>query len=71
MLLPWWPLLCLVSYRALLPSPRMLRIAQRIDELRVLVDTIVTSLSNVTSIFLVLFLLIFVFACVGMSIFGR
>ena len=49
----------------------MLRIAQRVSELRVLVDTIVTSLYNVSSIFLVLFLVMFIFACVGMSMFGR
>ena len=49
----------------------MLRIAQRIPQLRVLVNTIITSLRHVVSICLVLFMLIFVYACVGMHLFGR
>ena len=49
----------------------MLRIAQRIPELRVMVNTILTSLWNVASIFLLLFLVLFIYACIGMSLFGR
>jgi len=50
---------------------RIMRVVQKVESLKMLVDTIVKSLINVSYIIVLLFLVFFVFACIGIHLYGH